>query len=104
MQIADSGPVAGVRCRRQELSALNPFCVIHREYPDGSTPDRRETLDDRSPEAEVIEPTVMPRIKQWHNLASNRIDASQVRAFAEIAAVAGKGQIAEIVGPSMLAS
>jgi hypothetical protein len=99
LEIADSGRVASVQCRRQELSALNPSCVIHREYPDGSTPDRSETLDDRSPEAEMIEPTVTPRIKQWHNLATNRIDTSQVRAFAEIAAVTGEGQIAGIVGP-----
>ncbi len=103
LEIADSGPVASVRCWRQELSALNPSCVIHREYPDGSTPYRRETLDNRPPEAEMFEPTVMPGIKQWHNLASNRIDTSQVRAFAEIAAVTGEGQIAGIVGPTMLA-
>jgi hypothetical protein len=51
----------------------------------------------------MFEPTVMPGIKQWHNLASNRIDTSQVRAFAKIAAVTGKGKIAGIVGPTMLA-
>jgi hypothetical protein len=51
----------------------------------------------------MVEPTVTPRIKQRHNLARNRIDTGQVRAFPEIAAVTGKGQIAGIVRPTMLA-
>lgn len=51
----------------------------------------------------MIEPAVVPRIKQRHNLARNGIDTGQVRAFPEIAAVTGKGQIAGIVGPPMLA-
>jgi len=34
--------------------------------------------------------------------ACNRIDTGQVRAFSEIAAVTGKGQVARIVGPTML--
>jgi hypothetical protein len=62
----------------------------------------------RSPETEMIEPTVTPRIERresndGHNPARNRIDTGQVRAFPEIAAVAGKGQIAGIVGPTVLA-
>jgi alkylated DNA nucleotide flippase Atl1 len=50
----------------------------------------------------MIEPTVTPWIKQRDNLSRNRIDTGQVRAFAEIAAVTGKGQIARIVGPNVL--
>ena len=51
----------------------------------------------------MIEPAIAPRIEQRDNLACNRIDAGQVRAFAEIAAVTGKGQIAGIVATTMLA-
>ena len=50
----------------------------------------------------MIEPTVAPRIKQRNNLARNRIDTGQVRAFAEVTAVTCKGQIAVIVSPAML--
>jgi hypothetical protein len=51
----------------------------------------------------MIEPTVTPRMEQLYNLPRNRIDTRQVRAFPEIAAVTRKGQIAGIVGPTMLA-
>jgi len=51
----------------------------------------------------MIEPTVTPRIEQRDNPACNRIDTGQVRAFAEIAPVTCKGQIAVIVGPAVLA-
>ena len=51
---------------------------------------------------QAIEAFPLPRIKQWNNLARNRIDTGQVRAFPEIAAVTGKGQVAGSVGPTML--
>jgi hypothetical protein len=51
----------------------------------------------------MIEPTVTPRVKQRDNLARNRIDTGQVRAFAEVAAMTCKGQIAVVISPAMLA-
>jgi alkylated DNA nucleotide flippase Atl1 len=51
----------------------------------------------------MVEPTVTRRIEQRHNLARNRIDTGQVRAFPKIAAMTSKGQIAGIVGTTMLA-
>ena len=51
----------------------------------------------------MIEPTVAPRIEQGDNLPRDRIETSQVRTFAEIAAVTGKGQVTVVVTPTMLA-
>jgi hypothetical protein len=61
--ISNSNPAPGVRSPRQKLASLNPSRVIHREYLDGRAPDRRHTLDHRSLEAEMIAPTVTPRIE-----------------------------------------
>ncbi len=65
---------ACARSPGQKLASLNPSCVIHREYFDGGAPDRCNTLDNRAAEAEMIRPTVTPRIKQRDNLAGDRID------------------------------
>jgi hypothetical protein len=51
----------------------------------------------------MIGPALTPRIKQRDNLPRHRIDAGQVRAFAEIATMTGKGQIAGIIAATMLA-
>ena len=51
----------------------------------------------------MIGPTVTPRIEQVDNLPRNRINTGYVRAFAEIAAVTAKGQIAVFARPTMLA-
>ena len=100
--IANSEPATCVRPSCQKLASLNPPGVIHREYLDRSAPDCGNTLDNCSPDAEMIEPTVTSWIKPRDNLSHNRIDTGQVRAFAKIAAVTGKGQIARIVGPTVL--
>jgi hypothetical protein len=84
---------------QKKLPQLNPPSVIHRQYMDRSAPDCRDTFEDRSPGSEMIGPIVTPRIKQRDDRPGKRIDPSQVRAFAEIAAVAGKSQIAVIIGP-----
>ena len=51
----------------------------------------------------MIEPLISPQIKQPDNFRRNRIDAGEIRAFAEIAAVTGKGQIARIIATTVLA-
>ena len=90
-----------VRSSRQKPASLNAARIIYGEYLDSRAPHGGDTFDNRSPQAEMIEPTTTPRIKQRHNLTRNRIDAGLVWAFPEIAAVTGKGQIAGIVGPAM---
>ena len=52
---------------------------------------------------EMIGPTIASRIEERDNLPGHRIDAGQVRALSQIAAVTGKGQIAVIIAPTMLA-
>jgi hypothetical protein len=69
---------------------------------DRNAPDCRKTFENCSPDSEMIGPIVAPRIKQRDDRPGKRIDTSQVRAFAKVAAVAGKSQIAVIVGPTML--
>ncbi len=69
---------------------------------DHSAPDCCNSFEDRSPGSEMIGPIVTPRIKQRDDRPCKRIGPGQVRAFAETAAVAGKGQIAVIVGAIML--
>ena len=51
----------------------------------------------------MIGPTVASRMEQGGNLSSNWIDAGQVRALAQIAAVTCEVQIAVIIVPLMLA-
>lgn len=51
----------------------------------------------------MIGPTVASGIEQRDNLPGSGIDAGQVRAFAENAAVTGKSQIPGIISPAMLA-
>ena len=51
----------------------------------------------------MIGPLIAPRIKQPDNFRRNRIDAGEARAFAEIAAVTGKGQIGRIIASTVLA-
>jgi hypothetical protein len=51
----------------------------------------------------MIEPAIAPRVEQRDDLPCNRIDAGQVRALAEIAAVTGEGQITRIIAPTVLA-
>jgi hypothetical protein len=93
------------RCRaisRKKLAQLNPPGVVHREYVDRCAPDCGNPFDNRSSAAEMIGPGVTPWIKKGDKLPGDRIDAGPVRAFAEIAAVAGKRQVAGIVGPTVL--
>jgi hypothetical protein len=78
----------------QKFAPLNPPRVIHREYLDGSAANWRNALNNRSPEAEMIEPPITPRIEKRNNLLRYRIDTGQGRAFAEIAAVTREGEIA----------
>ena len=54
-------------------------------------------------ETEVVGPAVSSGIKQRDNLSCDRIDAGQVRAFAQIATVTREGEVPGIVGPTMLA-
>jgi len=61
--MANSESSACVWPSRQKFSSLDPPGVIHREYLDRSAPNSRNTLYNRSSQAEMIEPTVMPRIK-----------------------------------------
>ncbi len=51
----------------------------------------------------MIGPAIASRIEQGANLPCHRIDACQVRTFAQIAAMTGEGQIAGIAASAMLA-
>lgn len=100
-------PVSGtgtfVRTSGQKLASLNPPRVVHREQLHSSAPNRRNALDNRPAETEMIAPTVASRIEQRDNLSGARIDSGQVRTFAQIATVTGKGEIAAIIAPTVLA-
>jgi hypothetical protein len=98
-----SETAAFVRTSGQKLASLDPPRVVHREQLDGRASHCRCTLDKRSEQLEMIGPTVASRVEQRDNLARDRIDAGQVRAFAQIAAVTGEGQILVIVAPTVLA-
>jgi hypothetical protein len=63
---------------------------------------RRQALNIRAAVHEVIRPPVSPGMKQNLQLASHRIDSAEVRAFVQIAAMASKREITEIVAPAVL--
>jgi hypothetical protein len=55
------------------------------------SPGRCLSPDDEADKLKVFVPIVGARIEQWLDLSSLVIDAGNVRAFVEIASVAGKG-------------
>ena len=98
-----SGTGAFVRTSGQKVASLNPARIVHREQLDSSAPNRRSALDHRPAETEMIAPTVASRIEQRDNLSGAWINPGQVRTFAQIATVTGKGEIALIIAPTVLA-
>ena len=61
-----------------------------------------ESFNDRSSPDEVLVPIIISRMKQRDNLLRQRVDADEVRAFEEIAAVASQRQILGRVSPAVL--
>jgi hypothetical protein len=50
----------------------------------------------------VLGPAVAPGIEETRNLTTDWIQASEIRALVQIAAVAGKGKVAHVVTPAVL--
>jgi hypothetical protein len=64
--------------------------------------DRCESLNANTAEREVLDPLVAPGMKEGHYLTTHWIDASQVRAFAEIAAMTSEGKAVNVITSTML--
>ena len=60
------------------------------------------SVDARTLPNEVLNPRIAPGVKQGDNISGQRVDPSQVWPLAQIAAVAGQGEVSGIVGPAML--
>ena len=93
--------IAFVRTATQKLSSLDPPRVVHREQLDRGASNCRNAFDKRSAKMEMIGPSVASRMEQRDSLAGHRIDASQVRAFPQVAAVTREGEISYIVASAM---
>src|SRR5690348_1384553 len=56
----------------------------------------------RIPRSRVLIPLLAPRVEDGHNLTTDWVHACEIRALAEIAAVAGQREIVNVVAPAML--
>jgi hypothetical protein len=68
----------------------------------GRPADGRDAFDANAPKQKVLSPLVAPRVKERHELTTDWIHACEIRAVAEITAVAGQGEIVSVVTPAML--
>lgn len=51
---------------------------------------------------EVLLPPIAPRVKQRDQLTGRRIDTRQIRSLSKVTAVAGQGQIVQVIRSAML--
>jgi hypothetical protein len=79
-----------------QLSSLQDFGpqfqtagIVHVQDLYGGAPNRADALDARAFKREVVGPSVTPRMEDRRHLPSLRIDSREVRAFVQVAAVAG---------------
>lgn len=70
-------------------SQLDASCCIHVQELDGGSPSRREADDAWAAKSEVVLPGILPRVEQWNDCSSLRIDAREVRPLVEVAAITG---------------
>jgi hypothetical protein len=68
----------------------------------GRATDRRYPLDLHASKQKVVRPLVAPGVEERHKLATDRIHTCEVRALAEVAAVAGYREVVNVISPAML--
>jgi hypothetical protein len=84
-------------------SQLEPSRIIQPQDFNGCTSRRRQPLDLRSPESEVILPSVTSRMEQILDTAGQRIYPAQIGSLVQVAAMACQCEILQVVGSTVLA-
>jgi hypothetical protein len=81
--------------RIKDLAQVDQFNAIHSQRLTRRSSDRRQTNDPRAVGApgEMIPPSLLSRVKQTNNSASDRIRRLLLRVLVPIAALAGESQI-----------
>jgi hypothetical protein len=83
-------------------TALHSSFIVHREDMNcrtalGSEPDTPGAM-----KSEMFRPRVPPRMEERHEFSARGVDAREVRPFMSVASIAGQGQVARVVGPTVL--
>jgi hypothetical protein len=68
----------------------------------GRPADGCEPFDADASKHKVFSPLVAPRTEEEYRLAGGRVEAREVRALGEIAALAGQGELVNVVAAAML--
>ena len=76
--------------------------VIHREQPGGRSADGGLAGDASCDSLEVLFPNILARMEETAHFAGVGIDAREVRAFVQIAARTGKGEVFQDRGSAVL--
>src|SRR5262249_21183935 len=80
--------------QRLELYPKFPLLIrVHRQYPNGGSTDGCPGHNPRIVPLEMVLPSLSPWVEQRDHLLRLGIDPRQVRAFMQVAVVAGEGQI-----------
>ena len=84
----------------QDFSQRNPLRKIDPKNGDGCPTDLGPPDEFRPFPAKMPSPPLSARVEQANDLSRDRIDAAQIRAFVEVAVVAGQGKvISEVAAP-----
>src|SRR5881396_2960707 len=77
------------RCWWRRCSAR----LVLGQHVHGRPPGWREPFDTDAPKYKVFSPAVAPRVEERLDLAAHRIDAREIRALLEIAALASQREV-----------
>jgi hypothetical protein len=108
VSITTQGGLAGtlavpLACLHELMTKFHSVRIVHVENDHGRPSGLRQTDENGSLPAEVTRPALPPWIKEGHNGAGERINAAQVGALAEIAAMTTPRPVAGCIGTAVLA-
>lgn len=88
--------------RKDEAAKLDTARMIHVQGLDGGAADRSETLDFAvHAGTKVGAPIVAAGMEEFDDLAGPGVDAGEIRAFGDVTAVAGEGEVIEFIGTAV---